>query len=140
MTRVRSWTFWIAGGVAVYLMLCLLGMAARASAEVVTTAGVDPVAIATASTDSGWSLVSQYGWFWGGSLLLLGLGRALLKGNAASHWIAQGRTLAVIAGVLGVLGSVAEWHFNGAPAAGILITLVMAAKLVWQPAAPEATK
>lgn len=120
----------ILAGATLLLMLCFATKAFAAG---------DPVAVATTASDATWSLVGQYGWFWGGSLLLLGLGRALLKGNAASHWLAQGRTLAAIAGSLSVLGAVAEWHFNAAPAAGILITLVMAAKLVWQPVGNAAT-
>jgi len=91
------------------------------------------VAIAQAATDSGWSLISSYGPIWGGGLLLFALAGSLLRANESKHWIAQGRTLALLTGLVSVLGSVAQWHFNGASSAGIIATLVAAVSLVMHP-------
>jgi hypothetical protein len=113
----------------VLTMLYALWLAGAAHAG--TTA--DPVAAATTATDSGWQLVRQYGWLWGGVLLTVGLGGSLLKDASDSAWFKQGKRLAIVTSALGVLGAVAQWHFNGAPLEGVLVTAIMALKLVWSP-------
>lgn len=122
--------------------LSLLSMLGIAAGFLIATfippmaAHADPVATASTATDAAWQLVAQYGWLWGGMLLLLGLGQALLRANESKHWIAQGRTLALLSGGLAVLGSIAQWHFGNGPLEGVLVTLVTALTLVWHPTVP----
>ena len=115
-------------GVVAITMLALLGVA---HADPLPPG--DPVVAAQAATDASWALVAQYGPLWGAFLLAFGIVGAWLKANESRHWIAQGRALAGITGVAMVLGAVADWHFHGAPVAGVIVTAVMAVKLVWQP-------
>lgn len=98
-----------------------------------------PVVTAQAATDAGWDVIASYGLLWGGALLVLGLGQTLLKANATTHWLAQGRVLAVATGVLAVLGAIAEWHFGGAPASGVITTLIAAIMMVWHPTVQPAS-
>lgn len=93
-------------------------------------AHADPVAAATAATDTGWSLVTQYGPLWAGAIIAMGIGQTFLK---QQHWLAQGRTLALITGGVSTLGAVLAWKFSGAPVEGIVITAIMALKLAWSP-------
>lgn len=114
---------------AVYGGLALFQMSV-AHADVVA----DPVVAATAATDASWSLVAQYGPIWGVALLAFGTIGAFLRTNEAQHWLAQGRKLALIVGASSILAAVLDWHFHGAPIAGVLVTAIMAIKLVWSPA------
>lgn len=95
--------------------------------------------IAIQSIDQGWGLVSAYGWIWGGGLLVYVLAAEALRKNDSEHWLAQGRTLAIIVAVVGVLGSCLMAHFAGAPNAGIFITaLVGVAKIILPIVKPKA--
>jgi hypothetical protein len=114
--------------VAMAFTITWLGHSGIAAAQVTA-----PIPTAAAATEAGWSLVEQYGPIWGGALLLVGGLGALLKANASKHWLAQGRALAAITGLLSIGGALLEWHFNGAPLAGVLITAIMALKLIWSP-------
>lgn len=93
-------------------------------------AAPDPVATAQAATDAGWTLVTSYGPLWAGALLLLGLLQAFL---GKQHVLAQGRLLASLTGAAMTLGAVLDWHFHGAPLAGVVVTAIMAIKLIWSP-------
>lgn len=128
MIRTRSFALWFLAWLAFFYAAYALILSSAAHA--------DPVADATTAVDASWSLVEQFGPLWGGMLLLLGVGQVLLRANASTHWIAQGRTLAVISGSLGVLGALAQWRFGGAPLEGVLTTLVAAVAMVWHPAVP----
>lgn len=125
--RVLPLSFAMLGAVvAVYLLL-------TAWLTSVAHAAADPVPTAQAATDASWALVQQYGPLWGGFLLLFGLVSSLLRANESTHWIAQGRRLALLSGLAMTAGAVADWHFHGAPFAGVIVTAVMAIKLVWSP-------
>ena len=93
-------------------------------------AAADASGTATAAVDGGWDLVSQYGPLWGGALLVQGLVGSFLRRNAAGHWLAQGRSLAAITASSMVLGAVLSWHIGGAPFSGVIVTAIMAIKLV----------
>lgn len=130
---VRSTLLFALGVVAVSIVLTLchyLGVASAAG-----TVMSDPVAVAAASAGDGWSLVTQYGPLWGGALLMFGLGGAVLKANASSHWLAQGRRLALVTGAMSALGAILEWRLNGGEPAGVLVTALMALKLALSPTA-----
>lgn len=129
----RSLALWFLAALAAFTALYAFLLPAVAHA--------DPVAVAQASADGGWAMVSTYGPIWGGGLLLFALGGSFLRWNESTHWIAQGRTLAILTGLLSVLGAIAQWHFNGGSSAGIITTLVAAVSLVLHPVttAPSST-
>lgn len=127
--RLAFWTLVGIGVVALYALMLLFRLGV-AHADAIA----DPVVAATAATDASWSLVAQYGPIWGVTMLVFGTLGAFLRANEAQHWLAQGRKLALIVGASSILAAVLDWHFHGAPVAGILITAVMAIKLVWSPA------
>ncbi len=95
--------------------------------------GVAPVPIVVQSVDTSWSMVAEYGPIWGSALLVFGGLSAFLVRNAKSHWIAQGRMLAILTGAGSMLAAVLAWHFDDAPLAGVLVTAIMALKLAWSP-------
>jgi hypothetical protein len=120
-----------AGGIAVVaFVLSWLGTMGTASAQAAATS---PIVVANAATGDAWDLVAKYGPIWGVALLVVGIVGALLKANGSSHWIAQGRVLAALTGLASVGAALLEWKFNGAPIAGVLVTAVMAIKLVISP-------
>lgn len=94
------------------------------------TAHADPVVVAQATTDAGWTLIEQHGPLWGGTLLAFGMLSAFLRRNDSSHWIARGRVLSALTGAAMVLEAVLAWHLNGAPSAGIAVALFAALSLV----------
>jgi hypothetical protein len=93
----------------------------------------DPTAATQTLADGGWDVVTTYGPLWGAALLAFGLASAFLKRNSDAHWVSQGRRLAVISASVMVMGAVLQWHFNGGQLAGLLVTVVMAVKLVITP-------
>lgn len=111
-------------GVSAFLAGChYLGVAHAA-------ATADPVATATAATSSSWDLVTHQGPLLGALLLASGLYRQFLRANESSHWIAQGKTLAILTGLGMVIGATLDWKLNGGPAAGIITALFAAIPLV----------
>lgn len=92
---------------------------------------VDAIATGVTASDAGWSLIQAYGPLWGGLALVLGLSQRLLANNAAQHWLAQGRLLTAITGAVGVIGSIAQWRWTGAPSSGIVVTAFGAISLLW---------
>lgn len=91
------------------------------------------VAKATSSTSTDWDLVQEYGPIWGGMLLAFGLATRFVRANVTSHWIGEGRSLAIVVAVVGVLGAFLEAHFGGGTWAGVLVTAIAALKLVISP-------
>jgi hypothetical protein len=98
-------------------LLCIPAAHARAVA--------DPVATSAASADTLLSIALTYGPLWGGMAIGFGLLSTLLKRNESTHWIAQGRTLAVITAAVGLGIAALQAHFGGAPWSGVLMTLVL---------------
>jgi di/tricarboxylate transporter len=94
---------------------------------------VDPVVAATATTDDGWALVEAYGPIWGGMLLAFGLASAFIKRNEGEHWLAEGRRLALVTGVVGVLGALLQVKLGNSSFAGVVVTLMGAVKLALSP-------
>jgi hypothetical protein len=105
---------------------------ARASVDAVATAP-DAIATGAVATNAGWDLVQAYGPLWGGLAVVLAIGQRWLAVNDTSHVLAQGRLLTAITGAIGVLGSVAQWRWTGAPSSGIIVTAFGAISLLWHP-------
>lgn len=119
-----------------FLFLVLLGTAGVTAALAVFAAAcahADPAAQAAASADTGWSLVETYGPVWGGMALAFGLASAFLRRNETTHWIAQGRALAVILAIVGTGTAALTAHFAGTPWSGVLVTAVVALFKLVQP-------
>lgn len=85
----------------------------------------DPVATAAASSDALLSIAMSFGPLWGGMAIAFGIASTVLKRNESAHWIAQGRTLAVITAAVGLGIAALMAHFGGAPWSGVLLTLVL---------------
>jgi hypothetical protein len=121
---------------AVYVVVTLLGTVVGWA---IARADTGPVAVAVPS------LLEKHGW-WGGALLVYGTVAYLLKRNAAEHWIAQGRALALLTAATSIAGSVISWKF-GADSDAIMyavsgaIPLVMSPKVnASAPALPEGSR
>jgi hypothetical protein len=111
----------------------LLGVdLARAAVDAVP-APVDGIATGATAANAGWDLVQTYGPLWGGLAVVLAVGQRWLAKNDAQHWLAQGRLLTAITGAVGVLGSIAQWKWSGAPSSGIVVTAFGAISLLWHP-------
>lgn len=82
--------------------------------------------VSTATLDDSWAMISTYGWIWGGMAVVLALASWVLKRNDSTHWIAQGRTLALIVGGLGIAAAALDAKFAGAPLSGVAMTAIAA--------------
>lgn len=82
-------------------------------------AATDPVAQVDAATSTGWDLVAQFGPIWGGMLLAHGIAAKALERNKDEHWLAEGRTLALIVAGVGLLAAVLQAHLGGGSWAGV---------------------
>lgn len=94
---------------------------------------VSPIGQSVTMADDGWEMIEAYGPIWGGMLIGFGLASAFLKRNAKEHWLAEGRKLAIVTALVGVLGSVIEARLGGATWAGVVVTVIGALKLVLSP-------
>lgn len=132
MKRLCSVLCVIAGSASIIMccdMFRCLGVAS--AAQLAVTA--DPVSAVPTSIDNGWSLVTTYGPIWGGMALAFGLAAWLLKRNESTHWIAQGRVLAIIVTVVGTGTAILSAHFAGTAWSGVLITGVLSLFKLMQP-------
>lgn len=109
-----------------------LSLAALMALTAIASAA-DPTSTAQGATDTGVSLIYQYGPWWGGMALVFGLFSSMLAKNESQHWIAQGRTLAALVAGLGIAGVALQAHFAGTPWAGVAVTAVMALFKLMQP-------
>lgn len=136
--RLNPFKFAIAISVGAALIYAMFAVFAAAVAH------ADPIVVAATTVDSGWQLLRDYGPIIGSGLLMSGLGATFLRYNESKHWIAQGRTLALISGTVAVIAAVLEWQVNGGSPAGVIFALVAAIGLVMHPvvipAPPAAVK
>lgn len=114
-----------------FLVLLLASSAALAASD---------TELAVSTADTAWDLVAQHGPIWGAMLAAFGLGSSFVRRNETEHWISQGRTLAIVVGVLGVLGSVLEAGIGGGAWAGVIVTAIAALKLALNPTTSAAPK
>jgi hypothetical protein len=135
--KLLRYGIWILAGSILYgLVLALCHSLGVAHAAALT----DPPVAPLGDGDVGWSMIQSYGLIWGGMALAMSLGRALLKQNSSTHWIAQGRTLAIFVAVIGIGTAAVQAHLGGAAWSGVLITAIIAAFKLLQPVVnPPAT-
>lgn len=93
-------------------------------------AASDPTPALTAAGGAGWDVFVSNGPLWGGILIAF---IALQTFLSRQHWLAQGRLLAALTGAALVGSAVVNWHFAGAPSAGIMTAAVAAIALIWHP-------
>lgn len=93
-------------------------------------AASDPTPALTAAGGAGWDVFVTNGPLWGGILIAF---IALQTFLSRQHWLAQGRILAALTGAALVGSAVVNWHFAGAPSAGIMTAAVAAIALIWHP-------
>lgn len=97
-------------------------------------AQLNPVPDLQVAVDSGWAIVEHDGPILGGGAILFCLIGAFLRRNNSTHWIAQGRVLALITGLGMTLGAILDWKLNGGQLAGVIMTVIAAVKLALSPA------
>lgn len=139
MKRLLSILVVLAGSAGIVMccdMFRCLGLAHAAQAASLS----DPVTVATVSVDNGWSLIESYGPIWGGMAIAFGLAAWLLKRNESTHWISQGRTLAIIVAVVGTGTAILSAHFAGTAWSGVLVTGVVSLFKLLQPTIAHADK
>jgi hypothetical protein len=96
-------------------------------------AQADPVTTAQTSTATMADLVAAHGPIWGPILFVFALLSWALVKNQSTHWIAQGRKLALLTGGSLVLEAVLRWQLAGGTLEAVLSAVVMAALLVRNP-------
>lgn len=102
--------------VALYTVPWLIGAASAATGD----APVPPP-----TPDALMAYVQAYGWLVG-LLTVAYLGvKWLLKKNESTHWLAQGRALAVVTMIVGVAGTALQAYTSGTPWSGVLATAVL---------------
>lgn len=119
------------GAIAIYMAVNWIGHLGVAYGATAASAGDQAKVVA----DGGWDVVASYGPLWGAFLLAATL---LSTFVSRQHWLQQGRTLALITAASMTAAAVIDWHFNGAQFSGVIVTAVMALKLVWSPTASPA--
>ena len=140
MTRSRSPSMLMLMLGAAVGALCLLLWPHLGVAHAHAGAVADPVATSTTSADALLSIALTYGPLWGGMAIAFGLLSTLLQRNQSTHWIAQGRTLALITAAVGLGIAALQAHFGGAPWGGVVMTLVLGIfKLIDPTTVPAAT-
>lgn len=95
----------------------------------------DPTPSLAGGASAGWDAFATNGPYWGGIVVAY---VALQTFLSRQHWLAQGRLLAALTGLAMVGAAVVNWHFAGAPSAGIMTAAVAALALVWHPTVPGA--
>ena len=79
-----------------------------------------------------YSLIARHG-FWGGLLLTFGIASRLLQRPGVSHWIAQRRWLAIVAGGIAVIAAGLNWRLNGGDPEAVTLALSTAIGLALSP-------
>jgi hypothetical protein len=115
------------------IVTCVLLLYSRLAHAAVGLA--DPTPALTSGAGAGWDAFAANGPLWGGILVAF---IALQTFLSRQHWLAQGRLLATLTGIAMIGAAVVNWHFAGAPSAGIMTAVVAAAALVWHPTVPGA--
>jgi hypothetical protein len=106
----------VLGGLALYTVPWLIGAAHAASGD----APVPPP-----TPDALMAYVQAYGWIVGCLTVAYLAAKWLLKKNEVTHWIAQGRALAVVTTLVGVGGTALQAYTAGTPWSGVIATAVL---------------
>jgi hypothetical protein len=121
MTRIKNLIVITGIALAVYTFVTWLG-GCIAHAD---TGAAQP------ETSGAADLLAKHGW-WGGALIAYSAAAWFLKKNQSAKWIAQGRTLAIVAAALSVIGPIIGWQLGLDPDA-IVYSLTGAIPLVMSP-------
>lgn len=112
-------------------MLLYIQLRVAHAAAVLAAAVPDPTPALTSATDAGWSTLMQDGPWWLGIAIVHVALRTLLD---KEHALLQGKVLAGLSALAGVLTAVIAWHWQGAPAAGIVTAAIAGFTLLVHPA------
>jgi hypothetical protein len=112
-------------------MLLYIQLRVAHAAAVLASAVPDPTPALTSATDAGWSTLMQDGPWWLGIAIVHVALRLLLD---KEHALLQGKVLAGLSALAGVLTAVIAWHWQGAPAAGIVTAAIAGFTLLVHPA------
>ena len=99
----------------------------------------DPTVKAASDVADLGTILVQYGPIWGAAILVFAIWGGFLKKNESKHWIAQGRTLAMITTAGMGLGALLKWKLGGGVAAGAGMTPILGALKLFNPLGPAAT-
>ncbi len=108
---------------------------APATPPVVTIDPAHPVQ----SVETAWSEVRQFGFLYGGMMMLFAIGTVIIKKNDETHWLSQDHYLPIGVGVLGTLGAVINAKFAGGSWAAVVSTLMATVALIIQKPNPGRT-
>lgn len=121
MTRLRPILAFFAR--AVIIAIAIISIPWRAGAALVAS-GEAPI-VSPPTADALMSYVETYGWIVGSLTVAYLAAKWLLKKNDSTHWIAQGRALAVVTTIIGVAGAALQAYTSGTPWSGVLATAVL---------------
>lgn len=108
-----------------------VGLEHMAYAAGTDTAASAAVPVVGSPTDA-WGALQQYGYIWGGMLIVYAIGTAFAKKAEDEHWINAGHALSIITGSLGVIGAAIQAKFGGGSWAIVPMTLMGVVTLVIQ--------
>lgn len=95
----------------------------RAGAALAATG--DAPAVPPPTPDALMAYIQSYGWIVGLLTTAYLAAKWLLKRNESTHWLAQGRALAIVTTVVGVAGTALQAYTSGTPWSGVLATAVL---------------
>lgn len=118
--RFRFFPWFLLGAL---LLICAIPSLAYAAGD----PGSDPLGTAQASVDGGVGLIATYGPVLGSMYLLYQLASRLVAKYASSSWLAKGKRLAFVTGLLGVVGATLQAQIAGSPWNVIVLAAIAAA-------------
>lgn len=85
----------------------------------------------TSPTDA-WDAVHQYGYVWGGMIIVFAIGTVIAKKADDDHWVNKDHVLPIITGTLGVIGAALQAKFAGGSWAVVPMTVMGVVTLILQ--------
>ncbi len=121
----------LAFGIGCVAMLLYIQLRVAHATAMLAAAVPDPTPALTSATDAGWSTITQDGPWW---LAIAIIHVALRFFLDKEHALLQGKLLAGLSALAGVLTAVIAWHWQGAPVAGIVTAAIAGFTLLVHPA------
>jgi hypothetical protein len=92
----------------------------------------DPIAHPVEAATTARELIKQWGYVWGGMLVLFTIGTVLVKRAETEHWLSKDHTLPIVVSMLGILGAAINWKFAGGTLYAIFAAVMGSAMLIIQ--------
>lgn len=94
--------------------------------------GGDVMAHPIQTAQDSWTVVKQFGYLWGGMIVLFSIGTVLVKRASDDHWLANEHVLTGLTGLIGTLGAILQAKFMGGSWAVVVVTLMTTVTLMIQ--------